>query len=66
MRFLGCGLGGGGRCTMCGLFGTVDTARRETDETDDTDVFCITRLLRSTRRGANVVVDILKCRSGVL
>jgi len=38
---------------MCGLFGTVDTARRVGV------MLCATRLLLSIRRGASIVVDML-------
>jgi len=49
-----------GKCTMCGLFGTVDTARRVTN------ILFITRSDLSIRRGASVVVGMLGCILGLL
>jgi len=45
---------------MCGLFGTVDTARRVVND------LCMTRLLLNIRRGVNIVVDMLDLVSNVL
>ena len=47
-------MGKGGEHTMCGLLGTVDTARRVAGLVGNT------RVLLRIRRGANVVVDMLK------